>query len=153
MDNIKYCGEKGQRRILKSLTESQDPWSTITNLQESLLSLNSIRCESALAFLNEIGSMKSDVYHTIFERVKFQLEISLDQKSEKHLTLLLKSPLCMKLVEVPELRSILINIIKNLKETPKQYLQLLAKYNCLNVSELLTYIIILLLLLLLTISN
>lgn len=136
MNNIKNCGEKGRRQILKSLTESKDPWTTIINLQESL-SLNSKRCESVVSFLNEMGIAQSDIYHTIFERLRFQLEMVLDKKSEQQLTILLQSPLCMKLVSEPELRTILINIIKNLKDTPKQYLQLLTKHNCLNVSNFL----------------
>lgn len=133
MDHLKYCGERGRRQVLKLLTESQDPWKTIAELQETL-SLGSTRCESAVSFLNEVGCLKSEVHRTIFDRIKFQLEKMFDGKSEQHLTLLLRSPLCVKLVTQPELRPILINIITRLKDTPKRFLQLLSKNNCLHVS-------------------
>jgi hypothetical protein len=133
VENFKLCGEPGKKYILKSLTESHDPWSTISELQ-SVLSLGSGRWDCALFFMDEMSFPRSYLYQLLFERLKLRLERITESMTRDRLLLVLKAPFCARFIAHRELRPVILGIIKRLKTAPKQYLRLLAKYNFIAVS-------------------
>ena len=63
------------------------------------------------------------------ERIKIKLEKAFETMSQEDLLKLLNQPIFSKILNIPELKSIPINIIKNIHNIPTKYYQLLSKYN------------------------
>ena len=127
-NSMDKCGELGRQYILKTLTRTADPWNTMLSLQNEL-GLGPGRYDPGLAFLDALGIPRATIYPIIMERIKNKLEKTFETMSEKDLLLLLNQPIFSKILNINELKTIPINIIKNIHNIPTKYYQLLSKYN------------------------
>jgi hypothetical protein len=117
--------EAGRRQISKILTNSQDPYQSIAEIQSSR-SLNFPRASPALSFLDVLQCPRSTVYQNLLENLKRKLDSQLDTiTDESKLTIMLKETISF--MPVRDLKQVPISIIKRLTNVPEIVLNLLAK--------------------------
>lgn len=123
-------GELGRREILRLLTESTNPWQSMSEIQENW-GLGYDRCRPALSFLDALNQSRASLYTQLFENMKGKLDQQLDCiKGESGLLLMLRDTI--HFLSIRDLKSIPVSIIKRLKQVPDSYLHHLAKKNLLN---------------------
>jgi len=123
-------GEPGRREILRVLTESSNPWQSLSQLQDQW-SLGYDRCRPALQFLDALSQSRSLLYVQVFEHMKTKLDQQLDCiKDEEGLKQMLNETI--HFLSIRDLKSIPVSIIKRLKQVPDRYLLHLAKKKLLN---------------------
>ena len=126
-------GEKGKSQIIKTLSESNDAYKSIIQLQEGW-SLGYPRCLPAISFLDVLKCQRADVYKSLFESMKSKLDEQLDRLDDTNLLVMLKETI--HFMAMRDLKSLPISIIKRLKSVPDLYLNHLAKKNFLSVKLL-----------------
>lgn len=123
--------EAGRRQISNILTNSQDPYQSIAEIQSSR-SLNFPRASPALSFLDVLQCSRSTVYQNLLENLKRKLDSQLDTiTDESKLKIMLKETIGF--MPVRDLKQVPISIIKRLTNVPVRVLNLLAEYGFLMV--------------------
>lgn len=123
--------EAGRRQISSILTNSQDPYQSIAEIQSSR-SLNFPRASPALSFLDVLQCSRSTVYQNLLENLKRKLDSQLDTiTDESKLKIMLKETIGF--MPVRDLKQVPISIIKRLTNVPVRVLNLLAEYGFLMV--------------------
>ena len=118
--------DDGRKKLLKKLTESEDPYQSITEIQASW-SLTFPRAQPALAFLdNVLECSRSSVYQGLLETMKAQLDLQLSRMTDENKLLLMLQE-TIGYMGNKDLKSVPISIIKRLSVVPEKYLNILAK--------------------------
>ncbi len=123
-------GLQGRKHIAETLSKAEDVHDSISRLQ-SELSLLSKQSEPLLRFLDVFSCPRPAVYKSLLESTKSALEVQLERLDQDGLLLMLEHVIgCM---DVKDLKSICISIIKRLHVVPEKYLRLLANSGLLEV--------------------
>ena len=116
--------ELGRRAISSSLVSSNDPFSTIADLQSRFSLGYEQHTRPALDFLEVFTLSRSSSYHHVFQMIKGELETMVGTLDENSLMLLLKETIYF--MGVDELKSVPRMIIKKLGHgVPSGYLNYL----------------------------
>lgn len=122
-----YVGKFGSEEISKLLSTTEEPFSTIKEIQDTI-GLPSVTpsCEpKVFAFSDLCGINRPTLYHKILLKMQEKLLDALSTASNEELEKLLEDS--FKYIEIDELKSIPLNILAKIERIPDKFLQKLAE--------------------------
>ena len=116
--------QPGRTEFQKLMSESENPWQSLSKVQENW-GLGLEKCKPAISFLDALNQSRSTLYIQLFDHMKDKLDKQLDCiREEAGLLIMLRQTI--EFLNVRDLKSIPISIIKRLRHVPDVYLHHLA---------------------------
>lgn len=135
-------GARGREQLWNTLSKTDDPWSTISKLQESN-SLGFQRCQPAVSFLEVLENSSKDaelvgtrhhIHLLLLEKLRNSLDECLSQATDDVLLRILFHTI--RLVTFSELKSLPISVMKKIQgKIPNTFLKLISTDKCCSVLQ------------------
>jgi hypothetical protein len=124
--------EPGRKKVLRRLTETLDPWTSIDELRAEL-SLSYEDVAHPITFLNILDMQMANCHHHVLDMLIRRLEDEVKKMDEVQLLIMLQ--LSIHFFNAAHLRVVPSLIVSKLANIPERYLNFIANNVNLNVSS------------------